>query len=464
MQGLFIFLLLIFAPLISLSESKEPAPVLLKSDTIFFIHEGHGHISAKERADIITTRIEQIMKSETFLPDSMKIYSDSLFSSIRYKSYLLMQVSSDDAQAEAYESHAHYAKVIVDQLTLSLQKHKENSSLKRIIKEISLVAIVVCMLIALIYFINKVFRWIRFKIITISGTRFKSIEIRGYTFVPTKLLTRYLLTISNILRLILVVLVVYLSLPVLFNIFPWSEGIADRLINYLIDPLKHILLAILNYIPNLLTIVVIFFFTQLIVRVIAFFAHEIETESLKIESFYSEWAKPTYKIIRGFLYIFMFIIIFPYLPGADSKIFQGVSVFLGVLISFGSSSAISNVIAGVALTYMRPYKIGDRVKINDVIGDITEKNLLVTRIRSIKNEDITVPNATILNSHTLNYTRASEEQKLILYTRITINYDIPWKSVHETLLKAAERTSGVVKGKNILFYKIPSMIFMFNMN
>src|SRR5690606_37399056 len=121
--------------------------------------------------------------------------------------------------------------------------------------------------------------------------------------------------------------------------------------------------------------------------------------------------------------------------------------FLGVLISLGSSSAISNVIAGVALTYMRPYKIGDRVKINDMIGDITEKNLLVTRIRSINNEDITIPNATILSGHTLNYTRASEVQELMLYTTATVNYEVPCKRVHEALLNAAERTPGVVKGK-----------------
>jgi small-conductance mechanosensitive channel len=157
---------------------------------------------------------------------------------------------------------------------------------------------------------------------------------------------------------------------------------------------------------------------------------------------------PTFNIVRVLLYAFMFIVIFPYLPGSESPVFQGVSVFLGILFSLGSSSAISNAVAGLVITYMRPFKIGDRIKIGDLTGDVVEKSLLVTRIRTIKNEAITIPNSTILSGHTINYTTSANDKGLIIYTGVTIGYDVPWKKVHEMLIAAANSTSGILNEEN----------------
>jgi small-conductance mechanosensitive channel len=141
----------------------------------------------------------------------------------------------------------------------------------------------------------------------------------------------------------------------------------------------------------------------------------------------------------------MLVVIFPYLPGSDSPVFQGISVFLGFLFTFGSAGSLSNIIAGLVLTYMRLFKIGDRVKIGEVTGDVIEKSLLVTRIRTIKNEIISIPNSTVMSSHTINYCSDAVEKGLILHTTITIGYDVPWKQVHQALLDAADRTDMVLK-------------------
>jgi small-conductance mechanosensitive channel len=243
------------------------------------------------------------------------------------------------------------------------------------------------------------------------------------------------------------VILVYLALPVLFFIFPSSKPISVQLIGYVITPFKGILMAIIRYIPNLLTITVIYIFTRYIVKLVKFIAREIAMGNFIINGFYAEWAMPTYNIIRVLLFAFMFVVIFPYLPGSDSKIFQGVTVFLGVLFSLGSSSAISNMVSGIVLTYMRPYKIGDRIKVGEVMGDVVEKNLLVTRLRTIKNEDITIPNATILSGHTTNYTTVANTMGLILNTTVTIGYDVPWQTVHNLLTSAAEATEGIAADK-----------------
>lgn len=168
--------------------------------------------------------------------------------------------------------------------------------------------------------------------------------------------------------------------------------------------------------------------------------NEIETGSIAFNGFYKEWAQPTFKLLRVVAYGIALVMIFPYLPGSSSPAFQGLSVFLGVLVSFSSGSAIANTISGIVMTYMRPFKIGDRVRIADTVGDVVEKTFLVTRIKTIKNVDITVPNAMVLGSHIINYSSSAQEEGLILNTTVTIGYDVPWKQVHELLKMAAAKT------------------------
>jgi small-conductance mechanosensitive channel len=172
---------------------------------------------------------------------------------------------------------------------------------------------------------------------------------------------------------------------------------------------------------------------------------EIEKGTITLPGFYREWSVPTYKIVSYLLMAFAAVIIFPYLPGAGSPGFQGVSVFLGVLLSLGSAGSIANMIAGVVLTYTRAFTVGDRVRIAETTGDVTEKTLLATRIRTIKNVDVTIPNAMVLNSHIVNYSSSAREPGLIIHTAITIGYDAPWQTVHELLINAAMATDGVIK-------------------
>jgi small-conductance mechanosensitive channel len=231
----------------------------------------------------------------------------------------------------------------------------------------------------------------------------------------------------------------------LFSIFPWTRGLADKLFNYILSPVKNIFSAVIDYIPNLFTIAVIYLSIHYTVKFFKFLASEIENGALVISGFYPDWAMPTFNIVRVLLYAFMFVTIFKYLPGSDSPVFQGVSVFLGILFSLGSSSAISNAVAGMVITYMRPFKVGDRIKIGEITGEVVGKSILVTRIRTIKNEDITVPNSTVLSSYTLNYTTSAKDLGLILHTSVTIGYDVPWKKVHELLLNAAKATDGIIQ-------------------
>jgi small-conductance mechanosensitive channel len=195
----------------------------------------------------------------------------------------------------------------------------------------------------------------------------------------------------------------------------------------------------------LIKIILIIINFRYIIKWLRFVADEVGKEKIKIKGFYSDWARPTFNIIRVLLYAFMFILIFPHLPGSNSPIFQGVSVFIGVIFSLGSTSVINNVMSGLVLTYMRPFKVGDRIRIGEIIGNVVEKTPFVIRIRTPKNEEVTIPNSGIMAAQTFNYTESARNYKLILHTEVTFGYDTPWRQVHDLLLSVAKLTADVLE-------------------
>ncbi len=297
------------------------------------------------------------------------------------------------------------------------------------------------------WFIWRLFRKIKEKLLGNKDRYLHGLSVRGYILLNPKQHVQVVLGSIDALRIASVLLVFYLMLLPLFRVFPQTELWTDTLMVWIITPIKAIGRGMILFIPKLITIVIIVVFVRYAIRLLRFVTREIEKGHLVISGFYREWAAPTFNIGRFLLFAFMFIAIFPYLPGSDSPVFEAVTIFLGVLISLGSSSAISNGIAGLVLVYMRSFQVGDVIKMGDVTGRVIEKGLLVTRLRTIKNEDITVPNSSVLSGHTLNYSAVSGTDGLILHTSVTIGYDVPWQKVNRLLIESALATEGILKDK-----------------
>ncbi|HVW97915.1 MAG TPA: mechanosensitive ion channel family protein [Mucilaginibacter sp.] len=417
-------------------------PVIIKKDTLFKFYAAQGLFDPKERARIVTKRISDVIGRLDFNPDSLVLKNDSLVSIITYRSQILMAVNDEDAkiaELDRKQLATNYLNILKKNLGIVF----EDNSIKTIAINILEAITVVVLLIVLIWLVNKVFRWLKYKLLRSWEARVAQLGEKGAPIGYVNRLLPVFTSLLRVLRIFVIILLIYLALPIAFSIFPWTKPIATELLSYIIKPAKDILLGVLHYIPKLLTIIVIYLATKYTVRLVKFVSTEVENGSITIKNFYPEWVKPTYNIIKVLLYAFMFVMIFPYLPGSDSDIFKGVTVFLGILFSLGSSSAISNMVAGIVITYMRPFKIGDRVKVGDITGDVIEKNMLVTRIRTIKNEDITVPNSTILGAASVNYSSSSANLGLILHSSITIGYDAPWQMIHQLMIDAALATEGV---------------------
>lgn len=278
-----------------------------------------------------------------------------------------------------------------------------------------------------------------------KGTRVKSIFLQKLEILSADRIVGILVTFVRGFRVFLILVLFYFYIPLVFSSLPWTRGYAAILFGYLSYPFKKVGNTIIDYLPNLFYLAVIALLTHYTVKLIRFIFNEIDRGNLALPGFYQDWAMPTFKIVRFLVIAFAVVMAFPYLPGSESPAFKGVSIFLGVLFSLGSTSAVANVVAGVILNYTRAFTIGDRVRIGDVEGDVTHKTLLVTHIRTVKNVEITLPNSTVLGGAILNFSAAVRHSALILHTSVTIGYDAPWRRVHELLVAAARATKHILE-------------------
>ncbi len=420
-------------------------PVIgLQEDTLFDIYNKIGALKPQERASSITKKIRTLNDDNFLKIDSiMWVESENTFD-IVYKDVIIMSISESDASA-SHKSMPDLAKENTEKIKETLLKNRKENKIGIVLLRIGLVILVVAGIWFLIWLINKGYTMTRQFIVSKKNKWIKALSYKDYTFLTVEQELMVIFFLLKLIKWFFIVLLLYLFLPVIFSIFPFTQGWANILFKLVWSPFKGILTSIWAYIPNLFGILVIYFVFKYGIRLVKYVFTEIESGKLKISGFHEDWAMPTFGIVKFLLYAFMFVLIFPYLPGSNSNIFKGVSVFLGLLFSLGSTSAISNMVAGLVITYMRPFKVGDRIKIGEITGDVIEKNLLVTRLRTIKNEEITIPNSSVLSGNTINYSAMSKMEGLIIHTTVTIGYSVPWKDMHQALIDAALRTEMIEK-------------------
>ncbi|MTH14300.1 mechanosensitive ion channel family protein [Flavobacterium sp. LC2016-01] len=415
-------------------------PVVPFKDTLFYVYNKVGSFSAENRAKAITEKIKSLYENDLFEADSLKTITSDISVDIVYKGDLiLMSVLNADAASEN-KSAEEIAIRNLNAIKKAVIYQNENYS--QLPKRLGYTALLIFIIGLVLYLVSKVFNWIKLYILKNSDRYFKGIKYNTINLIAANKQQFLIMRLFGFIKVIALIFIVYLSLPVLFSIFPATEVYTTTLLRWILTPAKLAVMGFVGFLPSLVTILVIIIIFRFSVKVIKFFFEEIKKENIKIDGFYSDWAMPTFNIIRFLMFAFMLVIIFPYLPGSDSDIFKGVSVFVGILFSLGSSNAIANMVAGLVITYMRPFKIGDFIKIGDVSGEVIEKTALVTRIRTPKFEDITIPNATVLSSTSTNYSANTKQSTngLLIHTTVTIGYDVPWKDIHKALIDAALKT------------------------
>jgi len=324
-----------------------------------------------------------------------------------------------------------------------LKKLHANDSFK-LAEMIGLSLLAIALLFVLFRLISYLFRKvIDRKIVENGGNWFKSVRFRDVELLTSAKLISGALLVSKAARYSVYGLLLYTALPMIFAIFPSTRHLAVMLFTWIATPLVSMAESFVAYLPKLLRIVIIIVIMRYILKILRYIAQEVEVGRLVIPKFYPDWARATYNLLRIFICCFTLVLIFPLLPESESAVFRGVSVFIGVLFSIGSSSVIANMVAGLVITYMRSFKIGDRIKVGDVFGDVLEKTLFVVRIQTVKREIVTVPNSAILSSNVINYSTAAHERGVILYQNVDVGYNVTWERASKLLIEAALKTKHV---------------------
>jgi small-conductance mechanosensitive channel len=429
----------------ALSQSPPPshpigAPVVFADETLFVVYDKIGPFTPQERARAIAERLAQLVKDPFTRIYPVTGVERETTSDLVYGDMVVMTVTDRDAQPTG-KTRQVVATDYAAKIQAALAKSREQLSARSLIIDTALALLDTVIFVAILIFFHKTFPKIYAKIESWRGTVLHPVKIQRVELLSADQLAAALTGMARTIRILAVLILIYIYLTTVLGIFPWTRSISAALFTAVLSTLQTIGQAFATYVPDLVSIAVIIVVTRYILKVIALFFAGIRRGAITFAGFHQDWAEPTYKIVRFLVIVFAAIACFPYIPGSQSEGFRGISVFLGLLISLGSAAAIGNIIAGVVLTYMRPFQLGDRIKIADTTGDVMEKTLLVTRIRTIKNVDVTIPNAMVLSSHLINYSSSSKDHGLILHSSVSIGYDAPWQKVHELLIAAARTTT-----------------------
>ena len=428
----------------SLRNVTPGAPLIVEGDTLLVIYARKGGILPEARVSSAKSKIYEVGKRLTMFADSVYVFDSEVSSDVMVGEEVILSVTDLDALWNNTERLA-LAEQYREFISEKVHQLHDTYGLQQKLQSLGWVALIIAVMALLIWGIIWLFRLWKFSITRKLLRTIKSVSIKNYPLLDTHRLGIAIIFVFNLVRLLLILLVLLVGITFMFSFFPETKTFTYTVFGFIWNPLTDIFKSIVSYLPKLFKIVVIVICFHYLLKLVRYFANEIASGRLKINGFYADWAAPTHTILRVLLYSFMLVMIWPLLPSSDSEIFQGVSVFIGVVVSLGSTSVVGNVMAGLVMTYMRPFRIGDYIRYDDTEGEVIEESMLVTRIRTRKNEIVTIPNSNMMSSQTSNFTLSAQRYGVIVHTKITIGYDEPWQKIEALLLEAADKTDGIKK-------------------
>jgi small-conductance mechanosensitive channel len=423
----------------------QTAPVVVDGLVLFRVR-GVSAMPAESRASVIAERITAAAADGAFPVDKLSVEELETCTSITAGNRQIAAIYDADAVLEGKGvSRQILAQVYLKKITQAIQSYRHDRSRAVLLSNAGYSLGALVALVVLLWSIFRVFRWLSSRIEARYKSKLQGVRIQSLQLVQAE---QIWFAVRGILRMMRTLLLLVISLTYaeyVLSLFPWTRYFAKRTLVLILDPLSSMGNSFVAAVPNLLFIAILILVVHYILKLSRLFFASIENATVSIAGFNPEWAWPTFKLLRLAAIVFAAVIAYPYMPGSSSDAFKGISIFVGVLISIGSSSFVANIIAGYGLIYRRAFKIGDRVQIGDHFGDVHEIRLQVTHLRTIKNEEVIVPNSKILTSEVVNYSTLAKTQGLILHTTVGIGYETPWRQVESMLLMAAGRTEGLLR-------------------
>ena len=424
-------------------EGTPPGHVVIDGRPVLKVYEPVGTLNAAQRADLIGQRIITAARDGSIPLEAIRLQPRQAWTEIILGDQMIMAVTDADAQM-ADKPRSQLAVEDADAIRQAIRTYRLDHSWRLILRGVLYAMLTTLAAWPVLWALRRIHFALRDRVEKRIQTYSR---FEGHS--PRRIFVAYLgpivLAVLSLLRWLLTFAIIETYLTIVLRFFPHTRFLSLSVTHWLFSQLGLLAESALDYLPNLMVVAVIALITYYAIRLLRLIFGEIQRGNLKIRGFYPDWAGPTDNLLRILVSALAAIVAFPYLPGAHSSAFRGISIFLGVLLSLGSSSAMANAIAGVTLVYMRSFLVGDWVQIGDTTGEVIETNMLVTRILNPKAEIITIPNATVMSSAVKNYTVEARKSGVIFHTTVTIGYDAPWRTIHQLLISAALATQDVLR-------------------
>ena len=418
------------------------APVIVDGNKLFRVR-GMPSYPATRRAAEIRQRIIDLASDESFDTAQLTISNEEpIRTTVLAGDRELFNIFEEDAALENIKREllAHVYRGLVAE---AIEDYRADRSTVKLVNN-SLVALAVTALFAvLLWAFSRLIRWL------VAWTERdvrrvgQDLANKAFGLFHASQFWTFVAGLLRLIRTIVYLALIYFYLNAVLGLFPWTRPVARTLIRFIINPLESLWLGFISALPNLIFLVILWIVTGYLLKFMRVIFRAIEHGRIQLDGFESEWAMPTYKIVRFLVIAFAVVIAYPYIPGSDSLAFKGISVFVGVLLSLGSSSYIANLLAGLSMTYRGAFREGDRIRVGETVGIVEELKVMITRVRTPKNEIVIIPNSKILNTDVINYSQLAKTRGLLLHTTVSIGYDAPWRQVEAMLIEAARNTQGV---------------------
>ncbi len=449
---LYLALALLAAPAAFAQDSNAPEAAAQGNNTAMVVVDGIplfplrgiAAFPARARAASVQKHIVEFARDASLTVDDLRIVPGPDYHAISSSQGDIVKLFDADAEIEGLERDL-LSQVYLQRIKDAVEKFRHDRSLS-VLGQNSLYALgAVLVTSLLLWVLIRLFRWLDGWAARNVQRNIDKLANKSHQLISGGQVWNLFAGLLRLLRIVAIILLVYFLLNTVLGMFPWTRPLALALFALVLNPIESLAMGFVAAIPDLAFLLVLFLVVRYFLKILRLFFERVDRGHISLENFDSDWAMPTYKILRILVVAFAVVIAYPYIPGSDSMAFKGISVFLGVIFSLGSSSFIAGMIAGLTMTYRGAFKEGDLVQIGDVTGTVSDIRLMVTRLRTAKNEIVVIPNSNILNTNVVNYSTLAREQQLILHTVVGIGYDTPWRQVEALLLLAAERTEGLMK-------------------
>jgi small-conductance mechanosensitive channel len=422
---------------------ETTAPVVLDGYTLFQVRGARSY-PAERRAGEIADRIARVAADGRIPVDSLLVRETPVASLVVVEDRLLVGVLDADAELEGIARQV-VAEAFRRRIGEAIRQFRHEREARVLWSGAERALLATLALAVALWLGVRARRRMDAVLERRYRQRIHDFQVRSIPLVRAEQLWRLGKRILTVVAVLLAATALYFYLEYVLVLFPWTRALGFGLTAMLLRPVSTLVQGALHYVPNIIFLVVLAIVIRWLLAFIHVIFRQLADGSLSLAGFEQEWAIPTERIVRLLVFGFALVVAYPYIPGSGTEAFKGLSIMFGLLFSIGSSSVIGNLVAGQSLAFRRAFRVGDRIRVGEHVGEVTKTSLLTTFMRSAKNEQIVIPNSLVLNAEVINYSTLAAAGGVIVHTTVGIGYETPWRQVEAMLLEAAARTPGLLR-------------------